>query len=800
MSKLIAGGAGNKTELDLGSEVSIPLTFNMADVKNLSSRSGAYSKTIALPGTAVNNRFFGGLYDVNADFTQFNPNVRTDIVLTVADMEVLVGFLQLKTIDVNDEGFATYNVVLFDSTVNFMTDLGGLLVVKNPKTLDEITNNTKSVNDIKFNDEATAIPAIIKDTILNLNHKYEYGNIEDSWGGGTSHWNTRGYHYPLLYTTKAVLNVEDFQPAIYHKTLLDGIIRHHGYTWSGSLKDSKKYGREVIPYTGVAPKESEVLASARTFKAGISTDDYLFDHVPVDATAYWGDITSSNALVCPDVVSLDYTDINTVWNEVNTYTAPSTGQYFFEYDVNVFAQIEVTRGVGVIIGNPLKHNIDVSIKAEVYNDLGVLQYTTETIELGQTETEVDNPANDGLTHVFFDTLLSGASAYQVQVLSPSIYQPYFDLQKDWTIKFLISSESEGLKKDNGDDYNGSVVDVERLFLKSVTGTFVKCIKQIGLVKEWQTIDYAEFIPKKLKQSDIIHDLIARYNCIIYPNPNNINDIIFDIGEEFYSSGETTDWSHKKDTSNRDKITMLNGVQISKALLTYAKASDTHNTNYFDASGEIFGQYEYDFNNDFAVGSKNIKTPFEATPIILQGNGDPALVPALSPNAETAKFRVLHASEDLINPRPPIVGKYFTLDYLPTASDSVYTTVNRYTYPFAGCYNYPLDISLVTTPDYKPIKWESINFGELAFINSDLGTSQPSITLKTLYWETSFRQTSQGKLFTGMFNLNVADLDFIRLNPNAKVYVSNRWWRVNKLVLEANDNLRRLTKVELVSVE
>ena len=47
MQKLIAAS----TELDLEEFVSVPLIFKISDIKDISKRSGAFSKTIKLPGT-----------------------------------------------------------------------------------------------------------------------------------------------------------------------------------------------------------------------------------------------------------------------------------------------------------------------------------------------------------------------------------------------------------------------------------------------------------------------------------------------------------------------------------------------------------------------------------------------------------------------------------------------------------------------------------------------------------------------------------------------------------------------------
>jgi len=51
-----------------------------------------------------------------------------------------------------------------------------------------------------------------------------------------------------------------------------------------------------------------------------------------------------------------------------------------------------------------------------------------------------------------------------------------------------------------------------------------------------------------------------------------------------------------------------------------------------------------------------------------------------------------------------------------------------------------------------------------------------------------------------FNLTAEDMEFLRLHPNMKIWVNNKYWRANKVNFEGNDNLRELTEVELVSIE
>ena len=51
----------NDEQIDLKDDVSIPLNFNIADIREPEKRSTTWSKTVILPGTAFNNNLFSNL-------------------------------------------------------------------------------------------------------------------------------------------------------------------------------------------------------------------------------------------------------------------------------------------------------------------------------------------------------------------------------------------------------------------------------------------------------------------------------------------------------------------------------------------------------------------------------------------------------------------------------------------------------------------------------------------------------------------------------------------------------------------
>ena len=98
--KLIAG----TTQLDLIGNISIPLDFKIAEIRDILKRDGNTSKRIKLPGTKTNNKFFGRTFDITADYSQFNPNIKTTCKFILDGDEMINGFLQLEKIDANDKG------------------------------------------------------------------------------------------------------------------------------------------------------------------------------------------------------------------------------------------------------------------------------------------------------------------------------------------------------------------------------------------------------------------------------------------------------------------------------------------------------------------------------------------------------------------------------------------------------------------------------------------------------------------------------------------------------------------------
>ena len=195
---------------------------------------------------------------------------------------------------------------------------------------------------------------------------------------------------------------------------------------------------------------------------------------------------------------------------------------------------------------------------------------------------------------------------------------------------------------------------------------------------------------------IILDIIARYNCFVYQNPEDENDIVFNIRDEFYNSGTVLDWTNKKDYNTKDKIKLISELQSEEMILTYSAAEDDTNKGYTDTIGDknIYGQFEYHFGSEFVKGKKMIKSPFVPTPLLWHPQNG-AIVPAINSIQPVKGMRLLYKGGVI-----EVGTVSWNWQYRTTAN--ALTTATQSGYPYAGHYDNPKNPTI------------DINFGILPF--------------------------------------------------------------------------------------
>jgi hypothetical protein len=145
-------------ELDVKDDFSHQITYAVDDLKNLDSKSTAFSKTIVLPGSANNNKLLGNIFEFsNSNFNylecknvgyNFNAAKSAKARIEVNGLTIIKGVLRLLEVIV-DSKMIEYEVAIFGELGGFFNKLG-----------------TSKLEDLDFS---------------QYNHTYNTTNIKSSW-------------------------------------------------------------------------------------------------------------------------------------------------------------------------------------------------------------------------------------------------------------------------------------------------------------------------------------------------------------------------------------------------------------------------------------------------------------------------------------------------------------------------------------------------------------------------------------------------------------------------------------------
>lgn len=213
-------------EADISEDLSTLLTFELDNVKDFSSRSTSWSKTVVLPGTARNNKLFGHIFQIGQSnvFNEnldnigynFNASKAADCLIFQDQVQTFKGVLRLMQINLV-KGRIEYEAAVFGELAGLNVSLSGGLL-----------------EDLDFS---------------AYDHIYNETNIVNSWDNVSG----VGYYYPLIdhgtYSiTKDDWDIRTFRPALYAKEYIDKMFAAANYRYSCDLFNTARFKGLIIPY------------------------------------------------------------------------------------------------------------------------------------------------------------------------------------------------------------------------------------------------------------------------------------------------------------------------------------------------------------------------------------------------------------------------------------------------------------------------------------------------------------------------------------------------------------------------
>jgi len=566
--------------LDVVDGTNVPLNFGVADIRDVSKRSGAFSKTIKLVGNDNNNQLLNHYYDVNVEAGTFDVNALTTCSILQNEIPVIEdATLQLISIDKEQHSDGhdekvTYSVLVKDAQADFFTKL-----------------NNSELTDLDFTD---------------LNHTYSASNVVTSF----THTVTDGYVYPITLTPNSYYPLTEMRPAIYAKYYFDRIHAQAGfsYTWADATTDN--FNKAVIPYNGEQPEVDH-----ETYNVAFRKSSFI--------PTLGSDITSFTE-------TLD--DENIFNPTTGVYDVPFYvgGGQAVDFTATFNIDIELVNGTGLDADLVDLNNTGVtqSIQYEAVFRVeanGSLSPPTTTTGIITAEWETtDNPLANGTTSIGSATVT--VSLPMSNLLPTDTLTFVLDIQETPSSPFLEwQGTASGLPVAITPQLNVASMNVK--------GTVSSNVLSFG-----QTIQMNDFVPKKVKQKDFIKSICLRWNLYVEQDKDNPNKLVYKTRDKFYDEGAEKDWTYMLSKERPQQLMFLPEVTSKKIILRDKVDDDAYNQTYLEATNEVYGQVEFTYDNEYVRDTDIKETIFSPTPITTTPFN--AIVPAYVGSAPEMNIRIL----------------------------------------------------------------------------------------------------------------------------------------------------------------
>jgi len=761
-------------QLDTYDNISVSFNYQIEDILDITKRTTNYSKTITLPGTPFNNKFFKQIFDVNIDTITFNVKKSIPAFIQIGEQNVMTGVLQLLNIIVNQNS-VDYEIVIMGQLKNILNEFGEL-TIRNVD-LSEF-NHTRSKQTIQssWNYDIYRNGSLINNSAGGLGYVYPYiiyGNNQD-----------------IAYRMYA----SDLFPSVYVKTVIDKMFDLVGYTYTSKFFNGDYFRKLILPFVDDKLQLTDEEINERTVAIGVDgtqpeTTDPLLYEPGVEDTSVTG-----------------YRAISPVMED--TIPAWYQGKYWFS---NKGFWVPLSKESGTIIDVSLQDvNNEWTFSAQTtpytsansvfphtysrykcqksgYYDIDLTGYLiVKYWDLGGSP-NIDLQSGDLKYYVRLyrkrgnsEILLAGPPGGNELSFTPSQsfnFSPAYDNNNPLTLDLSASNvyleENDLIYIDFGismwqTNWDGNDSDIRCQGLVLPSKDDVPTVLKItpsnnNLVGGDSEINMNQILPD-IKLKDMFLSIIKMFNLVVFDNPEIPNNLIIEPRDEFYASRQRVlDWTDKLDYNQDVKITPMSELDVKTFYYTYKEDGDFYNQQYTTEVKRIYGDYEIDVENDFSEIQNKLEVIFSPTPDGQYGIGD-----RVAPLFCSIEDNILKPKK--LKPRILFYGGLkptsYPILFKDTYDSATGVTINNYAY--CGMWDDPYqpqhDLGFGTT---NKVYWNGINY-------------YPTNTLVEQFHKNSLLDIIDinSKLLEADFHLtpkDIADLDFRDI-----ILIDNAYWRINKV--------------------
>ena len=571
----------NEGTLDIYEGINYPFNYAIGDVRDITKRNIDFSKTIKIPATKNNNKFFEYFFNVNVQSGSFDINQKEFIRVEENGNIVFEGFLQLLSVTVND-GFSYYEAVVFSSFRNILDIVEGL-----------------DLNDLDFSEynhpyEFETFQASILPTRKNFKY-YSNGGVLQTTEIGY------GYTYPYISYNGDIEDYEDglnsypnAYPAFFINEYLEKIFLLAGYKIDSKFFNTEYFKSLILPFTNGALGYTE--EEIEQYKVNVVNS--VEQPLSVATGAFIGGLIRENEFLDYDTELSD--DKNQFLNNTITSlkstdaTFNISGDYVLSFDLSDNdSSLPIEDRAKYIIANT--------------NLLFVRFHLMESSDGGLNYSSI----------IYHDELLDVANVPQ-NVLTYNVLMNVnhnfsdIPIEKDNLYKIQIEYTNGVLRRlpisavsNITDAYKGYTINNSNQALKF---TYTENSK----IELGDDLAVSKSLPK-FKITDFLKSIITMFNLYIYPKKDALNTLIIETRDEFYNGDKVHFFDSKLDKSKGYKISTLSEESAKTYLYKYKEGKDYINQDYDAANdGKKYAQKEVITDNQFLTNTQSYTTAFAAS--------------------------------------------------------------------------------------------------------------------------------------------------------------------------------------------
>jgi hypothetical protein len=570
--------------IDINEALPFPFTYNISDVKDLSSRKGNKSKTITLPGTANNCALMASVYlttsrekiitSIESQFLDFDPSVKSLCQYYENGLLVFNGIAQLLQCKLNN-GTWSFEISMVSNQIDYIA------LMKKIK-----------INELDFSEyDHLCDETIQADTWSGFN---EINGVQTTIKSGAD-WLGIGYYYGLIdygYARVApdTFNFNQLAPQVFVYEVLQKLFKAVGLTWQSTFFETQLFKRLLVAYFGGNLPEitagqatnASVTATENNNAGGFIMNQSISSFTGLDSNSYpKQNFTNPTTIVdLVDVTILTDPSAQTVTTLPFKFKALTSGLFNIEYLGDHIIDITKTPGGSTAVQYNYKtflivkkNNVVISTN-QIYQNQGNVVTTINTSESFNYFSTINLLVNDELTFEIKSTL--------------NLYDFTFSNNVINTIQFTATS----------------------------SGVALNINKQIQQLNVGDTIRINQYL------SDMTGDvffkgLITMFN--LYLRPKNTDPTIIEIEplNDFYNgSNAALDWTYLLDRSKEIKVTPTTNLAAKNYNFQFESDNDYWNSKYLNEYAEQYGSFLFDTQNQYATNNTDLKLPFSQKPLVV----------------------------------------------------------------------------------------------------------------------------------------------------------------------------------------